>query len=72
MFTFPSLTLSGGYVPPPILKIEPGDVLIVQSPRRLNRQQIDVIGQGFKAIFPNHQIVVLPDGLHLTAARPSA
>jgi hypothetical protein len=39
------LTITGGHFPPPILKIQPGDVIIIQSPHRLSREHMDHIGK---------------------------
>ncbi len=63
------LTLTGGHVPPPILKIEPGDVIVAQSPIDLNKEEMTRIQHGLKALFPDHGIAVFANGLHLAVSR---
>jgi hypothetical protein len=66
-----TLTITSGHTPPPILKLEPGDVIVAQSPIGLNQKQMDHLGHGIKKLFPGHQVFVLINGIHLTAIRQS-
>jgi hypothetical protein len=72
MFTSPSLNLTGGHVPPPVLKIEPGDVIVVSSPHRMNEQFMQTLLGKTKQLFPGHHIVVFGDGIQFSAVRPAA
>lgn len=64
-----TLTLTGGHCPPPILKIQPGDIIIVQSPHQLPREHMDHIGSNTKKLFPDHKVIVFGGGIHLEVAR---
>lgn len=64
-----TLTITGGHFPPPILKIQPGDVIIIQSPHRLSRWDMDYIGSNTKKLFPDHKVIVFADGIHIQVAR---
>jgi hypothetical protein len=68
MFTG-TLSLSTGHIPPPVLKIEPGDVIIFSSPHSLTPEAMKQIQQGGRKSFPGCPVMVLADGLTITTAR---
>jgi hypothetical protein len=47
------------------LRVEPGDLLILQSDEHLNLQKIENLKSLMSAVFPNNLCVVLPGGLKL-------
>jgi hypothetical protein len=53
------LTMHGGYVPPPIIKLEPGDTLVVSSQKRMTDHHMKGVVDGFKNLYPNHRVVLL-------------
>lgn len=64
-----TLTITSGHTPPPILKIEPGDIIVAQSPIDLTQEQMEQLGQGIKRAFPDHKVIVLKNGINLQVAR---
>lgn len=72
MFSHSSLTMSGGYVPPPVLKIEPGDIIAIQMPEKLNIRDATELGEHMKSVFKSNTVVVLSNGSHIKAIRPEA
>lgn len=64
-----TLTITGGHVPPPILKIEPGDVVVIQCPCKLTQEFMTTLREKTKELFPGHRVVVFGDGIHYTTVR---
>lgn len=65
-----------GYTPAPvelpevrILRLEPGDMLLVSSPLRLSDADVAFIGDRLKGKFPGHEAVILDGGLTLDILR---
>lgn len=52
------------------LALNPGDVVVVMSPRALTEGTIQRLEVQLKAVFPGHQVLVLDEGLTLGAATP--
>ena len=64
-----TLTLTGGYVPPPVIKLEPNDTIVISSQKPMTtKADVRVIQEGFKKLYPDHRIVVL-SGLSLSVIR---
>lgn len=62
----------GSSIPtPPLLEIQPGDIILVESPEPLNKDTT-TIQKKTKALFPGHKVVIFSHGLHLTAVRPAS
>lgn len=60
--------------PPPqrdirVLRLQPGDVLIMRTPTRLSQIDQEGIRQQVEKQFPGHKCLVLTDGLELDIAR---
>lgn len=74
MFTLTSLSLSGGHVPPPILHLQPSDVILLQTPQKLKDELAHTILTKTKDLFPDNRVMIFSGGLHLTAIKkaPSA
>jgi hypothetical protein len=65
-----------GYAPAPvqlpevrILRLEPGDVLVVNVPGRLTDDECQELGRRVKESFPDHRIAVLDGGATLDILR---
>jgi len=54
-----------------VLRLQPGDVIVVTIHERMSRQQSDRVSEQVKARFPGHE-VVLAQGLSLSVKREVA
>lgn len=52
------------------MSLAPNDVIVITYPRLLNSQQLELITEGFKKAFPNHQCVVLQGGMDVGVLSP--
>ena len=64
-----TISITSGHIPPPVLKIEPGDIIIISSPHALRDADVRAIQQQTKKLFPGHEPVVLSNSLTLSTAR---
>ncbi|AMS41217.1 NADAR family protein [Aminobacter aminovorans] len=53
------------------VRLEPGDVIVVTSPRQLPAQAMNIIRQQVGSIFAGHKCVVLDAGMKFEVARPA-
>jgi hypothetical protein len=53
-----------------ILRLEPGDVIVLRTPLRLSFEQIAELEEQVTDRFPSHKAIVLAGGMELTIARP--
>lgn len=68
MFTG-SLTIHGGHLPPPVLRIEPGDTIVISTPDRHPREYIEAMKRNGSKAFPGHKIIVLSAGTTISTIR---
>lgn len=52
-----------------ILRLEPGDVLLLMSPHRLSDAEVDEIRTRVGVVFPDHRMALLGDGMTLDILR---
>lgn len=52
-----------------ILRLEPGDVLLLSARRRVSDAEVEAIGLQVRARFPDHEMVLLDNGLILDILR---
>lgn len=52
-----------------ILRLQEGDVLLFQAPKRLTDEDAAVLVERIEATFPGHRALVLEGGIELTVAR---
>lgn len=50
--------------------LEPGEVLLVRTARRIDQITAHLIREAVKRHFPDHDVVVLGDGMELSVIRP--
>lgn len=55
-----------------ILRLQEGDVLLFQAPKRLTDEESAVMVERIEATFPGHRALVVEDGIKLTVARIGA
>lgn len=55
-----------------ILRLEPGDVLVLQCEKFLDREEASYITEQVAAYFPGHEAIVLDGGVTLDIARKEA
>jgi hypothetical protein len=52
-----------------VATLRPGDVIVVEVPQLVSNDQAERIQRNLKAIWPNHEAVILSDGLTLSIKR---
>lgn len=52
-----------------LLRIQPGDVIIVRHPNRLSETSMRSIRETIRSVFPENQCLVLADGLSIDIIR---
>jgi hypothetical protein len=50
--------------------LEPGDILLIRSPKRLTLQSVDSLKKAIREGLPGHRVLVLEEGLDLAVIRP--
>lgn len=55
-----------------ILRLQEGDVLLFQAPKRFTDEESAVMVERIEATFPGHRALVVEDGIKLTVARIGA
>lgn len=52
-----------------ILRLQEGDVLLFQAPKRLDDEEAAVMVERIKTAFPGHRALVVENGVEVTVAR---
>lgn len=52
-----------------ILRLQEGDVLLFQAPKRLGDDEASTMVERIEATFPGHRALVIENGIELTVAR---
>lgn len=52
-----------------ILRLQPGDMLVIRAPMRLSDYAKKRIGEAIRKEFPEHKVLVLEEGLSLEVLR---
>ncbi len=52
-----------------LLKIQPGDTIIITAPGSLSDLAYERISQTVQEVFPGHKVIVLEEGLKIITAR---
>ena len=53
-----------------VMRLEPGDVIVVSSPRVITRQQADQMKQEVQAHIPHSEVLVIGGDIQISAIRP--
>lgn len=52
-----------------VLRLQPGDILVVKSERRLTVEQATALREHVKERIPDHEVLVIPPDLDLAVLR---
>lgn len=65
-----SFTFAGGRIDPSsILRTQPGDVIVFESPHTLTEAEMSKIRSGMKRLFPDTKLLILPKGNRISLVR---
>lgn len=53
-----------------VLRLEPGDILIVTPDHELTKEQADYVQSRFAGKLPGHEVLVVSDSIKLSVIRP--
>lgn len=53
-----------------IIRLRPGDTVVLTCPVTVTMQQAEMIGARAQRAWPDHRVVVITNGVYVTAVRP--
>ncbi len=52
-----------------VMRLQPGDVIVVETSGRLSKQQAEMAQHQLKAVWPEHEVLICDEGMRLNVAR---